>query len=84
MDTSEKHTLQALFFQLGLADDAENICRFIEKHRPVPCGVTLPEADFWTKAQADFLVEAIMADSDWCMLVDELDICLREEHFGMY
>ena len=80
MDTSKKHSLQTLFFQLGLSDEAENICKFIEKHRPLPRGVTLAEAEFWNKAQADFLTEAIMDDSDWCMLVDELDICLREEH----
>ncbi len=71
MDTSI-HTMQTLFFQLGLASSEEQIRVFIETHRPLPRNIALSEADFWNKAQAAFLAEAIEEDSDWCTLVDEL------------
>ncbi|MDD5578077.1 MAG: DUF2789 domain-containing protein [Methylobacter sp.] len=77
MDTST-HTMQALFCQLGLADDEEQINAFIEAHRPIPGNIALSEADFWNEAQAAFLAEAVEEDSDWCELVDELDCLLRE------
>ncbi|WP_411728095.1 DUF2789 domain-containing protein [Methyloglobulus sp.] len=79
MDTSI-HTLQTLFFQLGLASNEEQIRVFIEKHRPLPRNIALSEADFWSEAQAAFLAEAIEEDSDWCALVDELDSLLREKY----
>jgi Protein of unknown function (DUF2789) len=79
MDTSI-HTMQTLFFQLGLARDEEQIRTFIEKHRPLPRNIPLPEANFWNAAQASFLSEAIENDSDWCALVDELDSLLRENY----
>ncbi|CAA9892728.1 conserved hypothetical protein [Candidatus Methylobacter favarea] len=77
MDTSP-HTMQTLFCQLGLADSDEQIQAFIEKHRPLPPAIALPEADFWNQAQAGFLAEAIKVNSDWCELVDELNCLLRK------
>jgi Protein of unknown function (DUF2789) len=79
MDTSI-HTMQTLFSQLGLASDEEQIRGFIEKHRPLSHIIALSEADFWSVAQAAFLAEAIQEDSDWCVLVDELDSLLREKY----
>ncbi|MEQ1544645.1 DUF2789 domain-containing protein [Methyloglobulus sp.] len=76
MDTSI-HTLQMLFRQLGLADNAEQIVAFIELHRPLPIDIVLSKACFWNEAQATFLTEAIEDDSDWCELVDKLDCLLR-------
>jgi hypothetical protein len=79
MDTSI-HTMQALFSQLGLAGDEEQIRGFIEKHGPLSHNIALSEADFWSVAQAAFLAEAIEEDSDWCTLVDGLDSLLREKY----
>lgn len=79
VDTSI-HTLQTLFFQLGLANDEAQIRDFIEKHRPLPRHIALSDAAFWSPAQAAFLAEALENDSDWCALVDELDSLLREKY----
>ncbi|MEQ1635580.1 MAG: DUF2789 domain-containing protein [Methylococcales bacterium] len=76
MDTSS-HTLQSLFCQLGLADEEQQIKAFIERYKPLPSDVSLPEASFWNEAQAVFLNEAKAEDSDWCELVDTLDCLLR-------
>lgn len=76
MDTST-HNLHMLFCQLGLADDAGQINAFIELHRPLPSNINLAEAYFWNEAQAAFLSEAIVNDSDWCESVDKLDCLLR-------
>ncbi len=78
MDTST-HTLQTLFCQLGLADEAEEIKAFIDLHRPLLSDIPLSKAWFWNEAQAAFLTEAIENDSDWCELVDKLDCLLREK-----
>ena len=79
MDTSP-HTLQALFSQLGLECDALNIRAFIEQHRPLPPHVRLVDAPFWTEGQSEFLKQALNEDSDWCILVDQLDCFLREQY----
>ncbi|SJM94960.1 conserved hypothetical protein [Crenothrix polyspora] len=76
MDIST-HTMQTLFCQLGLADDEAQITAFVEKYRPLPQHIALPEAYFWNEAQSMFLIEAIEDDSDWCELVDKLDCLLR-------
>lgn len=55
---SPLHDMRALFLPLGLPDQPEDIQAFIETHRRVPQGIPLPEADFWTPAQAAFLREA--------------------------
>ncbi len=76
MDTS-KHDMPNLFLQLGLANKAEDIEAFIQNHKPLANHVSLDQAEFWTESQAVFLRESKSDDSDWCELVDELDISLR-------
>jgi hypothetical protein len=74
------HTLSNLFAQLGQPDDEAAIARFIDAHRPLPDGLQLHEASFWTPAQACFLREAIGEDADWAELVDDLNARLRGGH----
>ena len=70
------HALCDLFRQLGLADDAAAIERFIATHRPLPAGVSLCDAPFWTVSQAQFLRESIVRDADWAEPVDTLAVLL--------
>lgn len=72
------HTLTDLFRQLGLPDDSASIEAFIASHRPLPHGLPLAEAPFWTPSQAQFLREEIAADADWAELVDTLASLLEE------
>lgn len=76
MDTST-HDLTTLFQQLGLPADAPAIDAFIRRHRPLPEATKLPNARFWTPAQAEFLREAWQQDAEWSEAVDELDARLR-------
>lgn len=76
------HPFHELFEQLGLPSDPDSIRQFIARHAPLPHDVPLPEAPFWTPAQAAFLREAIEADSDWAEVVDELNAALREPTSG--
>ena len=66
------HRLGDLFRQLGLPDDPAAIENFIAAHRPLPAGVALADASFWTPSQAQFLREEINDDADWAELVDSL------------
>jgi hypothetical protein len=66
------HRLPDLFRQLGLPDEASAIDAFIATHRPLPAGVSLCDASFWTPMQAQFLREQIRNDADWSELVDTL------------
>jgi hypothetical protein len=77
MDDFE-HSMSDLFAQLGLANSAREIDRFIHTNRPIPENVLLPDAECWTQSQADFLREAIADDSDWAELVDQLNSRLRQ------
>ena len=70
------HSLHDLFLQLGLPGDEPSIEDFIASHRPLPPGVTLPEASFWTPVQSQFLREAVNGDADWAELVDQLNVRL--------
>ena len=54
-----------------------SIVSFIDAHRPLPDGVSLPEADFWSPSQAAFFRESIQADADWAEVVDQLNLALR-------
>ena len=71
------HDLSALFAQLGLANDELNLHRFIHEHR-LDNQTLLPEADFWTQSQANFLRDALWDDSDWSEAIDQLDVLLRQ------
>ncbi len=73
------HTFSTLFEQLGLDDTDEAIASFIQTNSPLPRGVELHEAAFWSPAQAEFLHQAKVDDADWAELVDQLNVALREE-----
>lgn len=70
------HPLVDLFRQLGLADEPAAIELFIATHRPLPAGVSLCEAPFWSPSQAQFLREGIARDADWAEPVDTLAVLL--------
>ncbi|MDR5906043.1 DUF2789 domain-containing protein [Franzmannia qiaohouensis] len=72
------HHFSELFEQLGLPADAASIEAFIEQHSPLPDALPLPDAPFWSRAQADFLHEALEDDADWAEVVDHLDASLRK------
>jgi hypothetical protein len=69
-------TMHDLFAQLGLPSDEASVQQFIARHRPLPAGVTLPDAAFWTPAQAQFLREQLQRDADWAEVVDQLNLGL--------
>ncbi len=70
------HKLSDLFRQLGLPDDPAAIEAFIAAHRPLPHGVALADAPFWSPSQAQFLREELSEDADWAELVDALALLL--------
>ena len=70
------HDLPALFAQLGMANDELSLHRFIHEHR-LDNQTLLPEAPFWTSAQANFLRDALWNDADWSEAIDELGELLR-------
>jgi hypothetical protein len=71
------HQFSDLFAQLGLPNDDKGIAQFLAAHRPLAGDVRLPDAPFWSPAQAAFLREALMQDSDWAELADQLSEALR-------
>ncbi len=74
---SPSHRFSELFAQLGLACDAAGIAGFLAGHAPLADNVKLADAPFWTPAQAGFLREALLQDSDWADPVDHLSQALR-------
>ena len=78
MDTG-RHTLPMLFEQLGLPAEEDAIREFIGRHRPLESTVKLHEAGWWSRAQADFLRDAIEQDAEWAEPADELDALLRHD-----
>jgi hypothetical protein len=73
------HHFSDLFAQLGLPSDEPGIRQFIAAHAPLAPGLKLPEAPFWTPAQAAFLRESLQQDADWAELADQLSAALRPE-----
>lgn len=71
-------TLADLFAQLGLDADEAAQRAFIAAHAPLPANLPLPDAPFWTPAQATFLREALLEDAEWAEVVDQLDTLLRQ------
>jgi hypothetical protein len=71
------HHFHDLFAQLGLPSSAQGIQQFIAAHSPLAADVKLAQAPFWTPAQATFLHEAVLDDSDWAELADQLNNALR-------
>lgn len=71
------HPFHELFAQLGLPGDDAGIAHFLKTHRPLAGQIALPDAPFWTPAQATFLREALLQDTDWSQQVDQLSQALR-------
>ena len=71
------HHFSELFDQLGLPSEPAAIDRFLQAHAPLPRGMDLPDAPFWSPSQATFLREAWLQDSDWAEPVDRLSAALR-------
>ena len=71
------HRFHELFAQLGLPNDEQSIEQFLAMHAALPADVDLPDAPFWTAAQAAFLREEKREDADWAILVDRLNLALR-------
>lgn len=72
-----QHSLSELFRQLGLPADKRNIEKFILDHKPLEPSVKISAAPFWTPAQRDFLLKALLDDADWAPMVDQLNAELR-------
>ncbi len=75
--SSVHHPFHELFEQLGLPGDAQAIARFLKAHSGLPGDLALADAPFWTSAQAAFLREAWLQDSDWVHQVDALNKALH-------
>lgn len=74
---STHHRFEELFDQLGLPSDTCSINYFLAENSPLnPC-IRLEEASFWTPSQASFLYEKIQLDSDWALVVDQLNVAMR-------
>lgn len=71
------HSINNLFAQLGLPSDEASVAQFIKTHSPLPIGVSLSDAAFWTPAQASFLREELLNDADWAEVIDELNAQLH-------
>lgn len=71
------HPFHDLFTQLGLPSEEAEIRAFIDRHRPLPGDVKITEAPFWTPAQAALLKELLLADADWAVVVDQLNVALH-------
>mgnify|MGYP000625113383 CR=1 FL=1 len=76
MDTSDHYDMCSLFAQMGLPSEPEQVNQFLREHRLFENQV-IAQADFWSPAQAAFIMEATAQDSDWTELVDHLDAALR-------
>ncbi len=73
------HHFRDLFTQLGLPADDDSIQQFLQTHRLRERSTALPDAPFWSPAQATFLREQIAQDADWAGLVDQLALALISE-----
>ncbi len=71
------HEFFELFEQLGLPSSEPEIRSFINRHRPLPGGVKITEAPFWTPEQARLLEELLAQDADWAEVVDSLNVALH-------
>ena len=78
MEACTPPTMKELFAQLGLPDDEPSIDAFVRAHRPLPDDAHIPEADFWSDAQRAFRREKLKDDSDWAIVIDDLNTRLHE------
>jgi hypothetical protein len=70
------HEFSDLFQQLGLPSDEQSIRTFCAQHR-LREGDKLDEAEFWSDAQRQFLKDALIADADWAVQIDQLNNSLH-------
>lgn len=70
------HSMESLFHQLGLNTKDEAVANFIDKNAPLPNGVKIYEANFWSDSQASCLKQMIDEDADWAEIVDQLSVLL--------
>lgn len=71
------HRFSDLFAQLGLPSDPESIAHFLAGNHGMTNGMRLPEAPYWSVAQAQFLSESLLQDADWTDWVDRLSQALQ-------
>lgn len=74
------HRFSELFAQLGLPTEAGAIDDFLQRHSPLPDGMALADAPFWTPAQASLLKAEVLEDADWAEVIDQLNLALRASH----
>lgn len=74
------YDLSSLFAQLGKPSNEGAMRAFIESHGPLPEGVRLHEAPFWTPSQAAFLAESVSDDADWAQAAESLNTLLHAPH----
>ena len=67
-----------LFEQLGLDASEEAIQHFIETHQ-LSAETNIADANFWTDAQRQFIVEKMKSDGSWAIVVDQLNESLHED-----
>jgi len=72
------HHLSDLFAQLGLPSESDDMRCFLAGNSPLDATIRLEEAAFWTHSQATFLHEKLLLDADWAVVVDQLNLALRE------
>lgn len=72
-------SMGSLFDQLGLESSEAAIASFIQQHQLMQ-NATLKGASFWTPAQRQFIDESWHQDSDWCVLIDQLNTLLHTTH----
>ena len=77
MMTEQIYDISTLFEQLGLSGQQEDVDDFIGSHQ-LANDVPLTEAEFWTPAQAAFLKEGLVTDSNWAEVIDELNVRLHK------
>lgn len=70
------HQFHDLFEQLGLASDEESVRKFCAEHS-LRESEKLSEAEFWSDAQKQFIKDAIIADADWVLTIDQLNTALH-------
>ena len=78
MDT-QIHDMTNLFSQLGLPADDKSINQFLGAHY-LDDTMKLTDAPFFNTGQKSFISESIEQDSDWCEMIDQMDVRLRSAH----
>ena len=69
--------LRLLFAQLGLPTDERGMRQFIASHKPLAADLPLADAPFCSPEQAHFLHEQSLADAEWAIAIDRLNLALH-------